>query len=456
MFLKKALSSLLILTLLTAAAGCGSGGSTPQSDTAPQASSAAAADTDSGDSAAPASDGELSGEIVYSTWGSLDEKKVNEEIIAAFEAKHPGTKVTLEYIPEDYVAKIDTMFLGGNAPDVIYGHPHYFTGWASQGLIMDLTDRFEADKDLFGDAKFAQHMYESFKYDGKNVATINGHDTFLLYYNKDLFDAAGVAYPTDEWTWDDWLEAAKKLTNNESGGAKRYATVFGDFAPTWFPYIYSHGGNIFDSMDAPTKVVFNSPETVEALRFIHDAIQTHQVAPSYMSKDLISGSFETGQVAMDVEGSWAPAGRRHLEFNWDMANLPLTAGKERRTSAYYAGYCVNAQTKNPDLAYAFAKFFQEDEGQQILSQLGLITVINEEIAGSDENLKGEGFPDHHALRVTSIEYATNGYANLSNWEEMHKKGIKPYFDELVAGNITPEECAQSVQGELEKLLEQSK
>ena len=454
MSLKKALSALMVLALFTMAAGCGSGsgGTSSQSD----AAAPAADSVESTDAAAPAAEGELSGEIVYSTWGSMDEKKVNEEIIAAFEAKYPGTKVVLEYIPEDYVAKIDTMFLGGNAPDVIYGHPHYFTGWASQGLIMDLTDRFEADKELFDDPKFAQHMYDSFKYEGKNVATINGHDTFLLYYNKDLFDEAGVSYPTDEWTWDDWLEAAKKLTNNESGEAKRYATVFGDFAPTWFPYIYSHGGNIFDSMDAPTQVVFNSPETVEALRFIQDAIQTHQVAPSYMNKDLISGSFETGQVAMDIEGSWAPAGRRHLEFNWDMANLPLKSGKERRTSAYYAGYCVNAQTKNPDLAYAFAKFFQEDEGQQILSQLGLITVINEEIAGSDQNLKGEGFPEHHSLRVSSIEYATNGYANVANWEEMHKKGIKPYFDELVAGNITPEECAQSVQEELEKLLAQVK
>lgn len=397
---------------------------------------------------------ELTGEITFSTWGSLDEKKVNEEVIKAFEAKYPGTKVNLEYIPEKYREKIDTMFLGGNAPDVIYGHPHYFAAWAEQGLIMDLTDRFEAESDFYMSDKFAINMYDSFKYNGKNIATINGHDTFLLYYNKDLFDEAGVEYPSDEWTWDDWLEAAQKLTTTAEDGSKQYATVFSTDNPAaLFPYIYSFGGSIFDDMDAPTKVIFNSPETVEALRFIQDAIHKYGVAPSYQDSDLTGGAFDTGRVAMDIEGSWAPAGRRHIEeFEWDMANIPLKEGKERRTSAFYAGYAVNANTENPDLAYEFAKFFQEEEGQQILSQLGLITVINKEIASSDENLKGEGLPEHHDLRVSSIDYATNGYAMLTNWEEMMHKVMKPAFDELLANKITPEDCAEKIQVQLEEML----
>lgn len=180
-------------------------------------------------------DGELKGEITFSTWGSLDEKKVNEEVIKAFEEKNPGTKVNLEFIPEKYREKIDTMFLGGNAPDVIYGHPHYFAAWAEQGLIMDLSERFEEESDFYMADKFATNMYDSFKYDGKNIATINGHDTFLLYYNKDLFDKAGVEYPTDEWTWDDWLAAAQKLTTTAADGSTQYATVFSaDNPAAWF------------------------------------------------------------------------------------------------------------------------------------------------------------------------------------------------------------------------------
>ena len=206
-------------------------------------------------------------------------------------------------------------------------------------------------------------------------------------------------------------------------------------------------------MDAPTKVVFNSQETVEALQFIQDAVHKYGVAPNYQDSDLTGGAFDTGRVAMDIDGSWAPASKRNItEFKWDMANIPLKEGKERRTSAFYAGYAVNAATENPDLAYAFAKFFQEDEGQQILSQLGLITVINKEIASSEENLKGEGLPENHALRVSSIDYATNGYAMLTNWEEMMTKVLKPAFEELLSAKITPEECAERVQTQLEEML----
>jgi len=91
----------------------------------------------------------LSGSITFSTWGSLDERRVNEEIIAAFEALHPGVTVYLEFIPDGYMQRITTMFMGGNAPDVIYGHPHMFAQWATRGLLMNLDDRFAENADFF-------------------------------------------------------------------------------------------------------------------------------------------------------------------------------------------------------------------------------------------------------------------------------------------------------------------
>lgn len=441
--MKRFLAGMMALLMTASLAGCSGGDA---SSTAPQAS---------GENGNSEEEVTLQGEITFSTWGSLAEKEINEEIIAAFEEKYPGTKVNLEYIPENYTQKIDTMFMGGNAPDVIYGHPHYFAAWAEQGLLMDLTDRFEAEKDFYQDEKFAQNIYDAFRWNGKYIATINGHDTFLLYYNKDMFDEAGVAYPTDDWTWDDFLDAAQKLTKDSDKG-KQYGTVVSSAPAEWFPYIYSFGGDVFDDMNKPTKVVFNSPETVEALTFIQDLVQKYHVAPDYQSSDLTAGTFNSGLVAMDIAGSWSPASRKDItEFEWDMANLPMAEGKERRTSAYYAGYAVNAQTENPELAYRFARFFQEDEGQSILSKLGLITVINTEIASKDEYLKGEGMPEHHELRVSSIEYATNGYGFVTNWEEMLSKVIKPSFDQLVSGQTTPEACAETVHQGLEDLLSQA-
>lgn len=395
----------------------------------------------------------VSGEISFSTWGSLDEKLVNELIIAEFEKDYPGTKVNLEYIPDDYVAKIETMFVGGTAPDVIYGHPHYFANWASKGLLMDLDAYFAEDADFFyNENEFIVPMYEAFKWNGKHIATINGSDTFLLFYNKDMFDKAGVAYPDDNWTWDDFVAAGQKLTIPE-GENKQFGFTLGSWPYNAFPLIFSHGGKLFDNMNNPTSVVFDSPETVAGLQFAQDLIYKYQIAPTVQDTANLGGSFDTGKVAMDITGMWAVVFRRNItDFKWDVANLPLAPGQPRRTIAFYAGYAVYKNTKNPDLAWEFAKYFQSDKAQKLLAGLGLITVINKRIASSDEIIKGEGMPEHHILRVTSVDYADGGYAFLTNLDEINSLAIQPYYDQLLANTMTPADVAKNIQAELEKYL----
>lgn len=403
------------------------------------------------------SDGELKGTIRFSTWGSLDEKKVNEDIIAAFEEDNPGCKVELEFIPEQYVAKIDTMFVGGNAPDVIYGHPHYFANWASKGLLMDLDERFKEDEDFFyNDEVFSTEVYDGFKWNGKHIATINGHDTYLLFYNKDMFDAAEVDYPTDDWTWNDLVEAGKKLTVLE-GDNKQYGITLSNNPQDLFPYIYSHGGSIFDDMNNPTKVTFDNPDTVAGLQFMQDLMYKHKIAPTTQDNQALGGSFDTGRVAMDITGMWAVVSRKNItDFNWDVANLPIREGYPRKTGVLYAGYAISKNTKNPELAWEFAKYFQSDKGQELLSSLGLITVINKQIASSDAVLGGPGMPEHHALRVSSIDYAQQSYGFLTNLDEIHTKVMSPLFDQLLANTKDPVAVAKEMQEGLEKMLNEAK
>lgn len=390
---------------------------------------------------------ELSGTITYSTWGSETEKQINEAIIAAFMEENPGCTVNLEYIPSSYTEKIDTLFVGGAAPDVIYGHPHYFVSWAANDLLMNLDEMFEENHDFFYDKKFATNMYDMFKYDGHHIGTINGHDTFLLFYNKDLFDAAGVAYPTDEWTWTDFMDAAQKLTMEDENG-KQYAITFSEIQPI----IFSFGGDYFDDMSTPTKVVYESEETIAALKFVQDAINAG-VAPSTTDAQQLGGSFATGRVAMAISGAWDIANYSNVEaFKWDVAQIPLREGYPRRTAAFVAGYAVNADSKNSELAKSFAKYFQSDRAQALLSTSGLITVINNEISGSDEALKGANAPEHAYLRVETIKYATNGYASLPNYLEMFNEVIRPAYQRLVSLSTTPEQCALDIQTQLEKLM----
>jgi len=442
--MKRFLLIALNLFLIIGFVGC-----TPKAtEVAPKATEVKVADTP-----VPQPEKKVSGEITFATWGSLDEKKVNELIIVEFEKDYPGTKVNLEYIPDSYIQKIETEFVGGTAPDVIYGHPHYFANWASKGLLMDLDTYFEEDAAFFNNEnEFITQMYDSFKWNGKHIATINGSDTFLLFYNKDMFDKAGVAYPDDNWTWDDFVAAGQKLTIPE-GDNKQFGFTISSWPYAAFPFIFSHGGKLFDNMNNPTKVVFDSPETVAGLQFAQDLIYKYKVSPTVQDTANLGGSFDTGKVAMDITGMWAVVFRRNItDFKWDVANLPLTSGKPRKTIAFYAGYALYKDTKNPDLAWEFAKYMQGDKAQNLLAGLGLITVINKRIAASDEVIKGAGMPEHHILRVTSVDYADSGYAFLTNLDEINSKAIQPYYDQLLANTMDPATVAKNIQAELEKLL----
>ncbi len=397
----------------------------------------------------------LTGEISFSTWGSAEEKKVNEEIIALFEQKHPGTKVNLEYIPDEYTTKIDTMFLGKNAPDVIYGHPKYFTNWASKGLLMDLTDKFNADPELLDDSKFSTGLYDSFKYKGKNIATVNGADTLVVFYNKDMFDAAGLDYPKAGWTLDDFRDAAQKLTiKDENGKTTQFgATIGGAGYSACESFIFANGGKFFDDMNNPQKAVFNSPETVEALQFIQDLYLDDKSVPSSLDNQNLGGNWDTGKVAMDITGVWAVVYRTAItDFKWDMVEIPTVEGKEAVYPALYAGYAISNTTNNPDLAWEFARFMQSDEAQKMLASSGLITVINKEIASSDEVIKIENAPEHHIIRVTTLDNAVHNDAVLENWEEILSKYFDPNIQLMITGGQSAQEAAEKIQAGFEEAL----
>jgi len=168
-------------------------------------------------------------------------------------------------------------------------------------------------------------MYDSFKYDGSHIATINGHCTFLLYFNKDIFDMVGLDYPTPDWTWDDFLYAAQRTTIND-GVNRTWGFILPGSSFFIYPFIYSFGGSIYDNPDAPTAVTVNNPNTVEALRFLQDLVHVYEVAPRSFSMEEIGGGFDTGMVAMDIVGVWsnvASAAIFVFMFHWNDFFGPL-------------------------------------------------------------------------------------------------------------------------------------
>ncbi len=399
---------------------------------------------------------ELSGTIVFSTWGSDAEIETDRQVIEAFNKQYPNITVNLEVYNDAYLTKVETMMAAGTAPDVIYGHPKYFMKWASEGLICDLTERFNATEEFWDEDVYATNLYDAFTYDGKMVATVNGADTFLLFYNMDLFDEAGVDYPADDWTWDDFTAACAKLTQDKDGDGytDQYAITTGKSHEQIEAYMAAFGGHLFDDVNAPTEVTVESEKNKKALQFWYDQIFANGYAPDDSGSEIVTGGFDGGQIAMDVDGVYQCVYRSGVDFRLGLAHLPMQ-DEDSHYVSLMAGYCIPKSTKNFDAAWALASFMQQEAGQRGLASTGLITTVNKVVAASDEVIGMKGAPDNHILRVTSLDNAVNVDAKLPNWQETLDSVWGPAIDALYAGNATVDETLATLQAGLEQKLEEA-
>lgn len=152
--------------------------------------------------------------------------------IAAFEAEHPGIKVEYETAAWDaYFTKLQTVVAAKQAPDAFELNYENFVTYADKGALADLTPLIAADTGFSTDV-YNPTALAAFAQDGKQLGLVESFSNVVLFYNKDLFDKAGVAYPTADWTWTEELAAAQKLTDTANG-------VWGNFAPIQFWEFYN-------------------------------------------------------------------------------------------------------------------------------------------------------------------------------------------------------------------------
>ena len=275
--------------------------------------------------------------------------------IDAFEAANPGIKVEYETAAfGDYFTKLQTMVAAGTAPDAFELNYENFVTYAEKGALADLTPLLAADSG-FDPSIYNAQALSAFTHDGKQYGLVESFSNVVLFYNKDLFDAAGVAYPTADWTWDDELAAAQALTKDG---------VWGDFAPIQFWEFYKtiaqNGGSIL-SPDKTT-VTIDSPENVETLTWMVDKIATHKVTPSDidMAGQSDGDLFKAGKIAMLRTGIWMFGDfSANAKFNWDIA---LEPGKTQKAHHFFAnGVAISANSANQDAAYQWIKFLTSSE-----------------------------------------------------------------------------------------------
>jgi len=273
-------------------------------------------------------------------------------MIAAFNKQYPNVHVKVETAPYDnYFTTLQTRIAGGQAPDVFELNFENFVSYASKGTLMDLSPMISADKS-FDPSVFYPRAYEAFQLDGKQYGLSESFSDVVLFYNKDLFDKAGVAYPTASWTWDDAMQAAQKLTDPAQGQWGLFKPVqFFEFYKT----AYQFGCDFFNA--DKTAVNINDPKCVQALQFMVDLTNKQHVMPTDAELGGVKDDalFKQGKIAMWVNGIWQFAAMKDAPFKWDIAVEP---GQARKGTHFFSNAVVASKdTKNPDAAYAWTKFF---------------------------------------------------------------------------------------------------
>ncbi len=381
--------------------------------------------------------------IDFLNFSSSGDNEVHlERMREIFEEQNPNIKVNIETVGYgDYFVRLMTSVVAGTAPDAFELNFENFAAYAMKGTIQPLDELIE--KSGFDISVSDPNALAAFRSGGKQYGLPFSFSNVIVLYNKDLFDQAGVSYPTSDWTWADQLDAATKIRALGED-------IFGIFQPIQFHEFYKvvrqNGGSLFN--EDMTKFTVNTPENVETLQYMVDRVQKHNVMPT---EEQLSGMgdwdlFAAGRLGMLVTGSWAfPYMMENCDFDWDIAVEP---GNTAKATHFFAnGVVINKDTKKAEAAFEWIKFLSASkEAAEIRVKAGweLPAVTHQEIL---DMYAATTPPESKSVIFESLQYLVTPpvieqFGELSDILGRHLEDARDGF-------VTPQEALDAAQAELE-------
>ncbi len=313
----------------------------------------------------------------FQAWGDNADLPAWEKLVQMYTERNPH--VTINYSPvadpnANFYQQLQTSIAGGTPPDVASFQGWEWQTYADKDLLAPVDDLYKRDGFDFLYPQDVKGVVDTTARNGKTYLIPLQVATMLMFYAKKPFDDAGIPYPTDDWTFDGFMEIAKKLTNT-SGEQKMFGLQANG---SWFRdigWIRGTGKQEFDSLIDPKKAMFNQPEIVDIVqKMAQDVIYTDKIAPSPADTSGGANTFQTGNCAMKYEGAWwfptmnSPelrAENKQIEF--DVVLMPKMADEARPHRGWAEGIALlNGDTVEE--AWGFASFMASEEGDKIYSE----------------------------------------------------------------------------------------
>lgn len=442
--------SLTAAMLAGALSGCGGASSSTAASSSTDAASTASAATDSGKT-----------KITFMGWGTDAEIATFNTMIDQFETTYPDVEV--EYIvvaDNEFDTKLQTMIGAGECPDVFYCGIDNMMKYAATGNLYSLTDYVESNE-IFDPDNVWECLIDVWRFDGDQqgqgdiYAMPKDVSAFPIFYNVDLFKEAGVTPPTadDPWDWNDFLEAAQKLTTGE-GDAKIYGT--GSYSLE--SAVWSNGAEWVDP-DTLTQVQITDPAFTEALQWVADLSLVYGVAPTPTEQSALSDydRFKQGKLAMVGAGTWSLADFwENCDFEWDVMNWPVSPNTGK-TEIWFgtAGLAVSSVTEHPEEACNLAAYlaFNEDSQRTAYTMGQAIPMLKDMAYGEYSEMdKAPASKDVlFGMLEENARLATQSRTFNQEWFNEFNSNTAAVFN----GEMTAEEYCNSINDTVQLLLDES-
>lgn len=393
--MKRKLAALcvLILTLVTVFAGCG----TKKNDTSK-------------------AEGQKT-KIRFASWDVAEDVDRQQALVDKFNAAHDDMEVTLEAYGSDFDTKISAGMGSKDAPDVMYmwNYPAYYDG------LEPLDSYIEKEGESYK-ANFYETLWNYNSINGQVYGIPVGFTTHALFYNKDLFAKAGVAEPTADWTWDDLKAAAKTISEKTS--AKGFSFQMKPDPYDFEMYLWSNGTAYCDK-DGNLDGYLNSEKSQEVCQMFQDMEKDgYAVATEKSGTD----EFRSGAVAMYIYGSWSISSLKEDGLNYGVTTIPAFAGsgKDSVSILSSSGVSMSKDIKNKDAAWEFIKFWTNEESNK--ARIGLELPVLNSVVKSEKIMDQPEYSPFYLMLEQSKDYTPASFI-IKDWSEL-SDNLSLTFEEM--------------------------
>lgn len=380
--------------------------------------------------------------LSYAIWDQNQEPAMRE-IADAFTAENPGVAIEIQLTAfKDYWTKLQTAVSGGSGPDVFWMNGPNFQLYASNGVLAPLGDQG------IDTANYPQGLVDLYTYDGTLYGAPKDFDTIGVWYNKELFDAAGVAYPSDDWTWDEFRATAEAITNPADGV---YGFVAAQSSQTGYYNTIAQAGGYVISPDGTTSG-FGSPAALEGVTFLTDFIASGDSPTAQQMTDTsATDQFSSGKIGMMFNGSWAAVGfaaNADIADKVDVASLP-TGPTGNQSVVHGLANVANAASAHVEVAQKFAAYASNEQSSKLQADTGsVIPAFN----GTQQAWVDAMSQYHVQIYIdaldTAVPYPVS--KNTSAWTKLESEILAQVW----AGNVTPAQGLADLATQMQAALDE--